>query len=106
MRKIFFSVLWSILIGCIGALSFIIGMVVDRYVALIGYTAVVVSLLGNIHPLGVIFASIFFGGLISGMSSVERALQIPETLALLSQGIIIVLILIIQIFAKYEIKMK
>ena len=72
----------------------------------IGYTAVVVSLLGNVHPLGVIFASIFFGGLISGMSSVERALQIPETLALLSQGIIIVLILVIQIFAKYEIKMK
>jgi len=70
----------------------------------IGYTAVVVSLLGNVHPLGVIFASIFFGGLISGMSSVERALQIPETLALLSQGIIIVLILVIQVFAKYEIK--
>jgi len=72
----------------------------------IGYTAVVVSLLGNVHPLGVIFASIFFGGLISGMSSVERALQIPETLALLSQGIIIVLILVIQVFAKYEIKRK
>jgi len=72
----------------------------------IGYTAVVVSLLGNVHPLGVIFASIFFGGLISGMSSVERALQIPETLALLSQGIIIVLILVIQVFAKYEIRRK
>jgi ABC-type uncharacterized transport system permease subunit len=40
------------------------------------------------------------------MSSVERALQIPETLSLLSQGIIIVLILIIQIFARYEIKRK
>jgi ABC-type uncharacterized transport system permease subunit len=72
----------------------------------LGYTAVVVSLLGNVHPLGVIFASIFFGGLISGMSSVERALQIPETLALLSQGIIIVLILVIQVLAKYEIKRK
>ena len=70
----------------------------------IGYTAVVVSLLGNVHPLGVIFASIFFGGLISGMSSVERALQIPETLSLLSQGIIIVIILIIQVFARYELK--
>lgn len=72
----------------------------------IGYTAVVVSLLGNVHPLGVIFASLFFGGLISGMSSVERTLQIPRTLSLLSQGIIIVLILIIQIFARYEIKRK
>jgi len=72
----------------------------------IGYTAVVVSLLGNVHPLGVIFASLFFGALISGMSSVERALQIPETLSLLSQGIIIVLILIIQVFARYEIKRK
>ena len=70
----------------------------------IGYTAVVVSLLGNVHPLGVIFASIFFGGLISGMSSVERALQIPETLSLLSQGVIIVVILIIQVFARYELK--
>jgi simple sugar transport system permease protein len=70
----------------------------------IGYTAVVVSLLGNVHPLGVIFASIFFGALISGMSSVERALQIPQTLSLLSQGIIIVLILIIQVFARYELK--
>jgi simple sugar transport system permease protein len=70
----------------------------------IGYTAVVVSLLGNVHPLGVIFASLFFGGLISGMSSIERALQIPRTLSLLSQGIIIVLILIIQVFARYEFK--
>lgn len=70
----------------------------------IGYTAVVVSLLGNVHPLGVIFASLFFGGLISGMSSIERALQIPRTLSLLSQGIIIVLILIIQAFARYEFK--
>jgi general nucleoside transport system permease protein len=70
----------------------------------IGYTAVVVSLLGNVHPLGVIFASIFFGGLISGMSSVERALQIPQTLSLLSQGVIIVIILIIQVFARYGLK--
>jgi len=70
----------------------------------IGYTAVVVSLLGNLHPLGVIFSSIFFGALISGMSSVERALQIPRTLSLLSQGIIIVLILIIQVLARYEIR--
>lgn len=70
----------------------------------IGYTAVVVALLGNLHPLGVIFSSIFFGGLISGMSSVERALQIPRTLSLLSQGIIIVLILIIQVLARYEIR--
>jgi ABC-type uncharacterized transport system permease subunit len=70
----------------------------------IGYTAVVVALLGNLHPLGVIFSTIFFGGLISGMSSVERALQIPRTLSLLSQGIIIVLILIIQVFARYEIR--
>jgi simple sugar transport system permease protein len=70
----------------------------------IGYTAVVVSLLGNVHPLGVIFASIFFGALISGMSSVERSLQIPETLSLLSQGIIIVMILIIQVFARFELK--
>jgi ABC-type uncharacterized transport system permease subunit len=72
----------------------------------LGYTAVVVSLLGNVHPLGAIFASIFFGALISGMSSVERALQIPATLALLSQGIIIVLILVIQVLARFEIKMK
>jgi simple sugar transport system permease protein len=72
----------------------------------IGYTAVVVSLLGNVHPLGVIFASLFFGALISGMSSVERSLQIPATLALLSQGVIIVLILVIQVFARYEIRRK
>jgi len=72
----------------------------------LGYTAVVVSLLGSVHPLGTIFASVFFGALISGMSSVERALQIPETLSLLSQGIIIVIILIIQVFARYDIKVK
>lgn len=70
----------------------------------IGYTAVVAALLGSVHPIGVIFASLFFGGLISGMSSIERALQIPRTLSLLSQGIIIVLILIIQVFARYEFK--
>jgi len=100
------AVILSGLLAGVGGGVYILGVthsLLPEQASGIGYTAVVVTLLGNVHPIGVIFSSIFFGGLISGMSSIERALQIPRTLSLLSQGIIIVLILVIQVLTKYEV---
>lgn len=45
-----------------------------------GFTGIVAALLGWLHPLGLIPASIFFGGLLVGADTMQRAVQIPSAL--------------------------
>ncbi|MFW6337946.1 MAG: ABC transporter permease [Alkalispirochaetaceae bacterium] len=45
-----------------------------------GFTGIVAALLGWLHPLGLIPASIFFGGLLVGADTMQRAVQVPSAL--------------------------
>jgi len=69
-----------------------------------GYTGIVVALMGRLHPIGVVFASIFFGALLSGMSAVARELSVPAPLVDLSQGIVIILVLVLEAIVRYRVK--
>ena len=69
-----------------------------------GYTGIVVALMGRLHPIGVVFASFFFGALLSGMSSVARELAVPAPLVDLSQGIVIMIVLIGEALVRYRLK--
>jgi simple sugar transport system permease protein len=69
-----------------------------------GYTGIVVALMGRSHPIGVIFSAVFFGALLSGMGAVARELSVPAPLVDLSQGIVIMLVLVGEAFARYRIK--
>ena len=51
-----------------------------------GFTGIVAALLGGLHPLGLIPASMLFGGLLVGADTMQRAVQVPSSLMTPSSG--------------------
>jgi simple sugar transport system permease protein len=56
-----------------------------------GYTAIVVALLGQLNPFGVLLAAILFGGLQIGASTMETAVGVPASAVTLIQYLIVIL---------------
>lgn len=65
-----------------------------------GFTAIPVALLGKLHPIGTILASILFAALIVGGDSMQRIAQVPIALVNMIQALIIIFILIGEYFTK------
>jgi ABC-type uncharacterized transport system permease subunit len=56
-----------------------------------GFTGIVVALLGWLHPIGLIPASLFFGGLLVGGDSMQRAVQVPSSLITVILGVVVLI---------------
>ncbi len=57
-----------------------------------GFTGIVAALLGNLHPLGLIPASILFGGLLVGANEMQRAVQVPSSLITAILGLVVLFV--------------
>lgn len=57
-----------------------------------GFTGIVVSLFGGLHPAGIVPASIFFGLLLLGADMTQRLADVPANMVLVLQGAIILAI--------------
>ncbi|MGD9940268.1 MAG: ABC transporter permease [Clostridia bacterium] len=57
-----------------------------------GFTGIVAALLGSLHPLGIIPASVLFGGLLVGANTMQRAVQIPAALINAILGLIVLFV--------------
>ncbi len=57
-----------------------------------GFTGIVAALLGGLHPLGLIPASVVFGGLLVGADKMQRAVQVPSSLVTAILGIIVLFV--------------
>lgn len=57
-----------------------------------GFTGIVAALLGSLHPLGLIPASLLFGGLLVGANTMQRAVQIPAALINAILGLIVLFV--------------
>ncbi len=57
-----------------------------------GFTGIVAALLGSLHPLGVIPASIIFGGLLVGANEMQRAVQVPSSLINVILGMVVLFV--------------
>jgi len=57
-----------------------------------GFTGIVAALLGGLHPLGLLPASAFFGGLLVGADKMQRAVQIPSSLVTAILGMIVLVV--------------
>jgi len=66
---------------------------IDAIAVGMGSLAVVVALLGELHPLGMFVAAILFGALVVGGSAMERNAGVPFALVDVIQGVIILLVL-------------
>ncbi len=57
-----------------------------------GFTGIVAALLGGLHPLGLIPASILFGGLLVGAGQMQRAVQVPSSLITGILGLVVLFV--------------
>jgi general nucleoside transport system permease protein len=57
-----------------------------------GFTGIVAALLGSLHPLGSIPASVLFGGLLVGANTMQRAVQIPAALINAILGLVVLFV--------------
>lgn len=96
------------LAGIAGAIEIcgVHGRLLDGIVAGYGYIGIVVALLGELHPIGIIFAAIFFGAMIVGMQEMQRTIRVPFALIQSMEGLIIILVLITSLMAQYKITLK
>lgn len=58
-----------------------------------GFSAILVALLGRLHPLGVTLAALFFAALTIGVQSMHSAYGLPIALAQVIQGLVVLFVL-------------
>ena len=67
-----------------------------------GFSGIVVALFGALHPLGIIPASILFGLLIIGADMMQRSVEVPASIIMAIQGLIILALVSSQVFLSQE----
>jgi simple sugar transport system permease protein len=82
------------------------GRLLDGIVAGYGYIGIVVALLGELHPIGIILAAIFFGAMRVGMQEMQRTIRVPLAFIQSMEGLIIILVLITSLMMQYKITFR
>ncbi len=65
-----------------------------------GFNGIVAALFGQLHPLGAIPASVFFGALLVGANKMQRVVQIPSALITALNGLVVVFVVSSEIWRK------
>ncbi len=69
-----------------------------------GYSGIVIAMLGNLHPVGVLFSSLFFSIIIVGAQSMSRMTGVPTYIAEVIQGMALMVMLIFLLFTEYRVR--
>lgn len=65
-----------------------------------GFSGIVAALFGKLHPLGAIPASIIFGGLLVGADKMQRTVQVPSSLVVAINGLIVLFVVASDYFVR------
>ncbi len=65
-----------------------------------GFSGIVAALFGQLHPLGAIPASFFFGGMLVGADKMQRTMQVPSALVVALNGLIVLFVVSSDIFVR------
>jgi len=65
-----------------------------------GYAGILVSLVTNNHPLGVVLSALFFGILIVGSESMQRGAAVPIAMVYIIEAIMVMTIITSQILMR------
>ena len=57
-----------------------------------GFNGIVAALFGQLHPIGTIPAAFFFGALLVGANSLQRAMQVPSAFILALNGLVVIFV--------------
>lgn len=68
----------------------------DPYSAGVGYTGIAAAVLGGLHPLGALVASILFGALGAGGSAMQREAGVPAALSLVVPALLVLALLTVR----------
>jgi general nucleoside transport system permease protein len=69
-----------------------------------GWTGIVVALMGQTHPVGVILAAVFFGGLLNGSTYMQMQTGVETALTEVLQGVTMVFLLAAMMIVQYRIR--
>jgi simple sugar transport system permease protein len=65
----------------------------ERFAAGYGYSGIAVALLAQLHPLGALASSFFFGALVTGAGELQRAANISSAVATFGQAVVILVLI-------------
>ena len=69
----------------------------------LGFTGILIAILGRLNPFGVIIAAIFFGALINGATAMQIFTGVPAALVSSVQGVVLVFVLAAEALTHYRI---
>jgi ABC-type uncharacterized transport system permease subunit len=69
-----------------------------------GYSGIVVAMLANLNPIGVIFAALFIAAMFVGADSMSRAMEIPTYIADVTVALSLLCMLVAVFFTQYRIR--
>ncbi|MBA7672862.1 hypothetical protein ES703_81049 [subsurface metagenome] len=69
-----------------------------------GYSGIVIAMLGNLHPVGVLFSSLFFSVIIVGAQTMSRMTGVPYYIAEVIQGMALMVMLVFLLFTEFRIR--
>jgi len=71
-----------------------------------GFNGIVAALFGQLHPIGTIPASIFFGALLVGANKMQRVVQIPSALITALNGLVVIFVVSSEIWRRKRQKQR
>ena len=71
-----------------------------------GFNGIVAALFGQLHPIGTIPASIFFGALLVGANKMQRVVQIPSALITAMNGLVVIFVVGSEIWRRQRQKQR
>jgi general nucleoside transport system permease protein len=71
-----------------------------------GYSGIVVAMLAQLHPIGVIAAAVFMAGVFVGADAMSRSVQVPGYIAEVIGSTSLLLILVSLLFARYRLRWR
>ncbi len=71
-----------------------------------GFNGIVAALFGQLHPIGTIPASIFFGALLVGANMMQRVMQVPSALITTLNGLVVIFVVSSEYFQRRRQKQR
>jgi simple sugar transport system permease protein len=69
-----------------------------------GYTGIVIAMLGNLHPVGVMLASVFFSIINVGAQTMSRMTGVPSYITGVMEGTALIVMLVFLLMNEYKVR--
>jgi simple sugar transport system permease protein len=69
-----------------------------------GFTGIIVAMLADLHPIGVVVSGILFGGLLNGSFRMQVQSGVPISIVFVTQAIILLFVLSASVLTRYSVR--